>query len=139
MAFEILEAIVRNKAIAHEPRHDIESFIWVLCYSLTRRLVHDSKGMDKDSRTALHEFFHTNFGRMTVNTISLSRRALYPLALTERFPELLSPPMVNLLATLHSQVQMSALSGFFLKPVPLSHDALLAALNNAIGELSKLP
>jgi hypothetical protein len=91
--------------------------------------------MDKYNRVELHKFFHTNFGRMALDAISLLRRAQYPLVVTERFPELFSVPMATLLTTLHIHVQVSALR---LNPVPLSHDALLIAFDSAIEELSKL-
>jgi hypothetical protein len=39
MAADILQAIITKIPIEHEPKHDIESFIYVLAYSVTRRAV----------------------------------------------------------------------------------------------------
>lgn len=134
MAQEILDAIVAERSIAHEPRHDVESFIWVLCYSLGRRWVLDSKGINTARSKKLHDFFHTHFGRMTLDAISLSRDGQGPLKIAERFPELSSLPMAGLLRTLRSHVQVSALLQNF---IPLTYGIVLAAFNEAIRELDK--
>lgn len=39
MATEVLHAILTEILIKHEPRHNIELFIYILAYRLTRRAV----------------------------------------------------------------------------------------------------
>ena len=48
MAVEILQlqAILTGNPIEHEPQHDIELFIYVLAYSVTRRAVLKSQPLD---------------------------------------------------------------------------------------------
>ncbi|KAF8969657.1 hypothetical protein BDZ97DRAFT_1915201 [Flammula alnicola] len=62
MAAEILQAILTETPIEHEPQHDIESFIYVLAYSVTRRAVLESQALDEDTRKKLHLFFTPHLG-----------------------------------------------------------------------------
>jgi len=55
MAAEILNAIITETHIAHEPEHDVESFIYVLAYSMTRKAVRfGSRNLDQATRQKLH-------------------------------------------------------------------------------------
>ena len=54
MAAEILQAILTENPIEHEPRHDIESFIYILAYSVTRRAVLESQCLDE--RNSIYSF-----------------------------------------------------------------------------------
>jgi hypothetical protein len=69
MAAEILQAIFTENPIEHEPRHDIESFIYVLAYSVTRRAVLESQPLDESLRKKLHLFFYSTFGRMKLGPL----------------------------------------------------------------------
>jgi hypothetical protein len=55
-----------NAPIKHEPKHDIESIIYVLGYALTRRLLLDAQASKSDP--SVHErlryFFRATFGQM---------------------------------------------------------------------------
>ena len=62
MAAEILQAILTENPIKHEPRHDIESFIYVLAYSLARRAVLESQPLEDSLRRRLHSFFILRLG-----------------------------------------------------------------------------
>ena len=57
MAAEILQDILTGNPIEHDPRHDIESFIYVLAYSVTRRAVLESQPLDDSLRMSVHLFF----------------------------------------------------------------------------------
>lgn len=62
MAAEILQAILTKNPFEHEPRHDIESFIYVLAYSLARRAVLESQPLEDSLRRRLHSFFILRLG-----------------------------------------------------------------------------
>jgi VanZ family protein len=74
MAAEKLQAILTELPIEHEPRHDIESFIDVLAYSVTsRRAVLQSQPLDEAMRKKLHLFFYSTFGRMIFGPLDEDR------------------------------------------------------------------
>jgi hypothetical protein len=132
MAIEILDGIARKKNVNHQVHHDLESFVWVMCYSVTRRLVLTSKktdSMDGDGRAALHKFFYTNFGRMDIRSIAMARRSLDALLLPQTFHELVPQPMSSLYDALYDHVQQSILRK---NPTPLSHKILLAEFDKTI-------
>ena len=120
MAAEILQAILTENPIVHEPRHDIESFIYVIAYSLTRRAVLESQSLDDNLRKSLHLFLYSTFGRMKLDDIWTSRRGQGPLTICFRFPGLVSAPMAELLKW---------------NPKPLTHSYVLSALDEAIGKM----
>jgi len=134
MAAEILEAILTAEHIEHHPRHDIESFIYVLAYALTRRAVLESHSLDESTRTRRHLFFYSTFGRMRLDEIWISRRGQMPLTLCLRFPNVLSPPMSELLKNLDVWLMQSRLPSEW-NPKPLTHGYVLSQLDNAIAKL----
>ena len=134
MAAEILQAILTENPIEHEPRHDIESFIYVLAYSLTRRAVLDSQSLDDELRKSLRLFFYSTFGRMKLDDIWTSRRGQGPLTIRFRFPSLITPPVAELLDELDIWLTQSRLPLKF-NPKPLTHNYVLSALDEAIGKM----
>ena len=134
MAAEILQAILTENPIVHEPRHDIESFIYVIAYSLTRRVVLESQSLDDNLRKSLHLFFYSTFGRMKLDDIWTSRRGQGPLTIRFRFPGLVSAPMAELLDNLDGWLTQSRLPLKW-NPKPLTHSYVLSALDEAIGKM----
>ena len=105
MAYEVLEAIYKDKPIAQDSHHDIESFIWVLCYSIGRRWVTSPGEMVKARHEQLSDFFHNNFGRVKLHTILLARSGVSgPLDIAESYPETVSPPLVPLFSHLRGLI-----------------------------------
>lgn len=134
MAAEILQAILTENPIEHEPRHDIESFIYVLAYSVTRRAVLGSQPLDESLRKKLHLFFYSTFGRMKLDDIWTSRRGQGPLTIRFRFPSLVIAPMAELLDNLDAWLTQSRLPLEW-NPKPLTHTYVLSALDKAIGKM----
>jgi hypothetical protein len=135
MAAEILQAILTENPIEHEPRHDIESFIYVLAYSVTRRAVLESQRLDESTRMKLHLFFYSTFGRMKLDDIWTSRRGQGPLTLRFRFPSLVSAPVSELLENLDAWLTQSRLPSEW-NPKPLTHTYVLSALDKAIRKMA---
>jgi hypothetical protein len=134
MAFQILDGILFNESVVHEAHHDIESFVWVMCYSICRQLL-TFKSLTKDKKKELTSFFHNTFGRVDLNTIRSSRGVRAPLEIRRRFAESLSSPLVFLLKRLDGHVQRHHLTE---SPVLLTHEMILVEFDNTIGELQKL-
>ena len=134
MAAEILQAILTENPIEHEPRHDIESFIYVLAYSVTRRAVLESQPLDDSLRKRLHSFFYSTFGRMKLDDIWTSRRGQGPLTIRFRFPNPVTAPMAELLDNLDGWLTQSRLPLKW-NPKPLTHTYLLSVLDEAIGKM----
>ncbi|KAF8579377.1 hypothetical protein K439DRAFT_1416273 [Ramaria rubella] len=114
MAKQLLKAASRGQQIKHEVHHDIESFVWVLCYAVGRRGVSDPPTAILDNKPYYEElkaFFHVHYGRMDIAAIRRTRDSIDDgtLTLTESFPEIASEPLRQLFSALHD-----ALMGHFL-------------------------
>lgn len=136
MALEILEAMQNNEPIAHNCHHDIESFIWVLCYSVGRRWISTGR-MEKDRRRGLSTFFHNNFGRAMLHTILTTRIGRSgPLDIAEKYAEVATQPLKSLLGDLRTLVWTA-----HTPPNPrnasvaLSYEEVLGLMDRAIQEL----
>jgi len=70
MSADILRTIVTETPIEHEPKHDIESFIYALEYSITRKAVLESQALGEDTRKKLHSFFIPHLGGSSLMTFS---------------------------------------------------------------------
>jgi hypothetical protein len=134
MALDILQAIVTKTPIEHEPKHDIESFIYVLAYSVTRRAVLSSGNLDKDIRDRLYSFFYSTFARMKLDDIANTREAPVPLRVRHRFPTLISAPMAELMHDLDEWLTQSRLSQKW-NPRALTHAYVLSVLDDAIAKM----
>ncbi|KIM49820.1 hypothetical protein M413DRAFT_438939 [Hebeloma cylindrosporum] len=134
MAADILQAISMGTSIQHEPKHDIESFIYVLAYSVARKAVIGPTNLDTDQKKQLQSHFHYNFGRMTLFEILASRKGYMPLTIRKYFPGIMSAPMIALMATLDDLLDYSKSTGIR-KGVPLTHETVLSAFDDAIGKV----
>ena len=75
MAHALLEAIDSETPLEHTPVHDLESIIYVLGYTVLRRLV-GSAGCPR----TLEDFFKDCFGKETVKDIAAQRTSCEPLS-----------------------------------------------------------
>ena len=75
MAHALLEAIDSETPLEHTPVHDLESIIYVLGYTVLRRLV-GSAGCPR----TLEDFFKDCFGKETVRDIAAQRETCKPLS-----------------------------------------------------------
>lgn len=75
MALSLLQAIQRKRSLTHTPSHDLESIVYVLGYTVLRRLV-GTVGCPKD----LENHFKECFGKETVRDIAAERTVCQPLS-----------------------------------------------------------
>ena len=74
MALALLSAVSGKKPLEHTPGHDLESIVYVLGYTVLRRVV-SSAGCPK----TLEEVFKKCFGQETVSDIASQRMGCQPL------------------------------------------------------------
>jgi hypothetical protein len=141
MAAEVLDAICGGRQIVQDSHHDIESFIWVLCYSVGRRWVcKPSVTMQEKRYQELCKFFHGAFGHLELGTILSKRNGSLggPLDIVDRYPEIVSQPLHLLFQNLKAQVYAAhappGIAGFPL--VRLTYEKVLESLDKAIQEES---
>ena len=139
MAAEILQAILTENPIEHEPRHDIKSFIYVLAYSVTRRAVLESQLLVESLRKTRQEtpfifLLRIWADKAKLDDIWTSRRGQGPLTIRFRFPSLVTAPMAELLDSLDAWLTQSRLSSEW-NPKPLTHAHALSVLDKAIGKM----
>ncbi|VDC03094.1 unnamed protein product [Peniophora sp. CBMAI 1063] len=75
MAVDILQAITLNAQLRHGVYHDIESFTYVLGYTVIRHYESDPK-TDAVARKYLQKIYREAFGHVSVEAIERSRRAI---------------------------------------------------------------
>ncbi|KII84994.1 hypothetical protein PLICRDRAFT_45848 [Plicaturopsis crispa FD-325 SS-3] len=137
-AYEILRhEILRSVgATPHEVWHDIESFIWVLCYVVLQRLAATPSASQK---AAAQTNLHVWFGGSDIATSSSAVRDIAPSRTSSGGPldvgyygGMLSARMAGLYRRLALLVRRGeALEAC---PVHLDHDSVLAALEEASGD-----
>lgn len=76
MAVHVLDAIGIQPAIVQTSEHDVESFVWLLAYSVMRKLYGKAIG---DERYIMGQKFLQSFGKSSVSEISSQRSARTPL------------------------------------------------------------
>jgi hypothetical protein len=146
MAQSILWQSVSTSAarIVHEAAHDVESFIWVLSYSVMRNLYHRASQRStskeiRDQRIAFRDLFSQAFGQTTPENIAGQRHSL---ASCLRFPEsgrvneIISGFMTGALISLFKGLRgliHRATDPF--NPTSLTHDALLGVIDSGINSL----
>ena len=134
MAAEVLQAILTDIPIKHEPHHYIESFIYVLAYSVTRRAVLEPQPLEESLRRRLHSFFYSTFGRMKLGNIWTSRRGQGPPTIRFLFPNLVTAPMAELLDNLDGWLTQSRLPLKW-NPKPFTRTYMLFLLDEVIGKM----
>ncbi|KII84976.1 hypothetical protein PLICRDRAFT_32185 [Plicaturopsis crispa FD-325 SS-3] len=129
MAFEILEAVGTSNSIKHQVWHDIESFIWVLCYTVLRRMVRSPlTPLSKEQKDIARDNFLAWFGHSNIRAITTNRTALTGPLAVKWYQGMLSVPMTALYERLH-QLLLHGQSG----ASPLAYDSVFAALDEAIS------
>lgn len=131
--------------VVHEARHDVESFLWVLSYCVMRSLYHraSKKSAPKEVRgqcAAFRSLFRLTFGWQTPKAIAGARQSgsdglIFPTdpdvrAIVANF---MTEALVALFVALRILIHRA---GDPLDPTPLTHDALLGAVNDTIALLS---
>lgn len=128
MAVEVLKALSRQQSLERKAKHDLESFIWVMAYAVRRRLCHA-----KLSRSGEMISFRGHFGQLNIKNIYGSRKGGLPLEFSENIPKtLLSETMRTLFELFGAFIEEN---NSIRRPLPLTHDSLITALDNAITEL----
>ncbi|KAF8804950.1 hypothetical protein BYT27DRAFT_7169707 [Phlegmacium glaucopus] len=128
--------------VVHEASDDIESFIWVLSYSVMRNLYrqasdHSASKEVKDERESLRDTFNLAFGQTTPKAIAAQRQSKSDCL---NFPGYFD--VENIITSFMSDA-LKSLFGDLKKLVhlidsrPLTHDALLTVVNKAIDSLPK--
>ncbi|OCH88134.1 hypothetical protein OBBRIDRAFT_795539 [Obba rivulosa] len=146
MAVDLLEALARRRTsqVEHLPQHDVESFIWVLIYALMRRLIEHPP--DNIPEGFKNEFVMC-FGRTTPMNIMTFRSSRTQWGFVREYPKVFSRPVRDLLRQLQKRFTRSSIlqldedapeeeeEGEGDVPEPLTHTAVLAALDTAIAKL----
>ncbi|KAF9500187.1 hypothetical protein BDN71DRAFT_1502280 [Pleurotus eryngii] len=88
MAAELLEALEKGKAVRHEVHHDLESFVWVLAYAVSRHLQRRS-GLGEAVKAELRQHFVRSYGRFLFADINDARISLRPLRPPSVYEEML--------------------------------------------------
>ncbi|KIM34930.1 hypothetical protein M413DRAFT_32912 [Hebeloma cylindrosporum] len=134
MAVDILQAIILETSVTHEPQHDIESFIYVLAYSVASKAILHSGDLDTNTRKELLSLFYSNFGRMTFREIWNSKRGRGPFTVRLDVPDIMSVPMVRLMDVLETFLLDFRMDGNKARQgKPTTHESFLSALDKAIG------
>ncbi|TDL20615.1 hypothetical protein BD410DRAFT_899351 [Rickenella mellea] len=140
MAVEILDGIIYHSTVTHHAHHDIESFIWVLCYSISRQMDEVSRRSQQPSelRKSIRSFFFSRFGRVDLDAILNSRSSRNPLYLGWKvFKDgFFSVPMIKLFEDLDGHVQLSHLRQE--RAERLTHDMILARFDQTVEKLENL-
>lgn len=128
MAVAVLKALSKRQPIERKAEHDLESFIWVMAYAVRRRLCHA-----KSSRSGAMVSFRGHFGQLNIKNVYGSRKGGLPLEFSEDIPKnLLSNTMRTLFELFGALIEEN---NSIRRPIPLTHDFLITALDNAIAEL----
>ncbi|EMD33827.1 hypothetical protein CERSUDRAFT_126048 [Gelatoporia subvermispora B] len=145
MAVELLESLAESSRavklrqqprllpVEHQTHHDVESFIWVLIYSLMRRvLLKDRPNVTDEEKEWLQDFkirFTQYFGRTSPSGIIHQRYGKETWGIVQLYPVFFSRPVRELIETLNRQ--------FILREQErLTHAVVLGAMDKAIRQLS---
>ena len=133
-----------DERVVHEAAHDVESFIWVLSYCVMRNLCHraSQRSAPKEVRNQSHAFrvlLRRAFGQ-TVRKFIAEMRHSTSCALTFHedpdvigiTKEFMSDALIALFRELRGLIYR--LDDPF-KPTPLTHDSLLALVNQSLASL----
>ena len=128
----------------HEAAHDVESFIWVLSYSVMRNLYHRASQRStskevQDERVTFRNLFSQAFGQTTPWAIAAQRQSgsfclVFPEdnGVNKIVSSFMTGALISLFKNLRGLIHY-ATDPF--NPTPLTHVALLAVINNAVDSL----
>ncbi len=127
MAAELLTAFKQGQWLKHEAHHDLESFIWVLTYVISRHL-NERSGITKEQREGLKTHFTESFGLYSVQAIRVARLSLQPFEMPI-YEGLMPIPIQTLLGNLREAVRAHfvppPMPGVITVVKPLTHDLVL--------------
>jgi hypothetical protein len=145
MAQEILLQIARGKPVTHKMKHDVESFIWVFCYCVMRKLYVQCQRKDPAVQAAAAErkefrkLFSEAFSQTNLRQIALQRVWASPALDFVQFgtvgsiiEQFMSQTLVNFFKALQVLVERTQGSS----TVDLTHELLLEEINKAIASLA---
>ena len=131
--------------VVHEATHDVESFVWVLSYCVMRNLCHRAsrRTAPKEVRDQCHAFrilFYQAFGQTTALSIAAERQsrsiALTFPRMTRRVGEITKSFVSDALVALFQDLQdLISRAAIIFNPTPLTHDSLLAVVNQRLASL----
>ncbi|KAL4259147.1 Protein kinase domain-containing protein [Pleurotus pulmonarius] len=124
MAAELLEALEKGKGVRHEVHHDLESFVWVLAYAVSRHLQRRS-GLGEAVKAELRQHFVRSYGRFLFADITDARISLRPLRPPPAYEEMLPQGMNDLYVGLQTALNAHFVHIRGREPKPLTHDILL--------------
>jgi len=128
----------------HAAAHDVESFIWVLSYSVMRNLYHRASQRStskevQDERVTFRNLFSQAFGQTTPWAIAAQRQSgsfclVFPEdnGVNKIISSFMSNALISLFKNLRGLIH-HATDPF--NPTPLTHVALLAVIDNAVDSL----
>lgn len=140
MAGQLLRRRI-NEYIIHQPKHDVESFIWVLSYCVMRNLYRRAFERSalrevSDQRAMFRTLFRQAFGQQTVRSIAIARQSMSDALIFTTEPDVqnivenfMSQALISLFGDLQVLIHGASSPR---DPIPLTHDALLTAVNNTI-------
>ena len=144
MAVQILLQDSNEKRVVHEAAHDVESFIWVLSYCVMRNLCHraSQRSAPKEVRNqshALRVLLRRAFGHTVRKFIAYERHSRCCALTFHEDPDVIGITkefMSDTLIALFRELRglMHRLDDPF-KPTPLTHDSLLALVNQSLASL----
>lgn len=143
MAIEILKAIFYKKECSHQKHHDIESFLWVLCYALTKHTIDELATLNhQDDLAIVKRIFAEAFGHASLRTIITSRQGGQPADLFEyEDGKYVSPPVGEFLRDLRTLAFNNGASGHLSEEASrgrrLTHSALFERLESTIQQLEE--
>ncbi|KAF8804942.1 hypothetical protein BYT27DRAFT_7142933 [Phlegmacium glaucopus] len=132
--------------VVHEASDDIESFIWVLSYSVMRNIYrrasnHSASKEVKDECKSLRDTFNLAFGQTTPKAIAAQRHSLSDCLIFSTYSDLrniLTSFMSDALKSLFGDLaDLMHCVNSRSNPIPLTHDALLTVVNKTIDSLPK--
>ncbi|KIL58054.1 hypothetical protein M378DRAFT_15802 [Amanita muscaria Koide BX008] len=145
MDHRILRQTVRTmERVVHDATHDVESFVWVLSYCVMRNLYHRASQRSapkevRDQRYAFRSMLRQAFGQTMPKAIATERQTwsfclTFPLYrdVSEITTNFMSDALVALFKDLQGLIH-PATDPF--NPTPLTHDALLAVVNQRLASL----
>ncbi|TFY69877.1 hypothetical protein EVG20_g2973 [Dentipellis fragilis] len=155
VSWEILTALHVKGKIRRQAHHDVESFVWVLAYSVMRLVAERMKADYTVPQDAIHEFqdlFENCFTPLSALAIANNRRAAQPLAWTchdqtiepdddgrrvyEDAIRQMSKPLIDLFDGLVDDIWASTHPKSGMRTY-LTHDKLQSRLDYSIAQLEK--
>ena len=144
MAVQILLQDSNEERVVHEAAHDVESFIWVLSYCVMRNLCHRASQRSAPKEVsnqcpAIRSLLHQAFGQTARKFIAYERHSTSCALTFHEDPdvigitkEFMSDALIALFRELRGLIHR--LDDPF-KPTPLTHDSLLALVNQSLASL----